>query len=110
MVNRGVTVHVVPSYKTVPPAKLPPATESALKSGNIDVLTFASSSTVTNFARLIGRDFFQKLAAKTIIAAIGPVTAKTLENYGLRAHIQPETYTIPALTQAIVDYFQTKTT
>ena len=110
MVNRGVTVHVVPSYKTVPPAKLPPATESALKSGNIDVLTFASSSTVTNFARLIGRDFFQKLAAKTIIAAIGPVTAKTLKNYGLRAQIQPETYTIPALTQAIVDYFQSQNT
>ena len=110
MVNRGVIVHVVPSYKTAAPAKLPPATESALKNGDLDVLTFASSSTVTNFARLIGQDHFQKLAAKAVIAAIGPVTAETLEKYGLRAQIQPEIYTIPALTQAIVDYFQTPNT
>ena len=81
--------------------------KSALKNGDIDVLTFASSSTVTNFARLIGQDHFQKLAAKAVIAAIGPVTAETLENIGLHVEIQPEIYTIPALAQAIVDYFQT---
>ena len=103
----GVIVHVVPSYKTAAPLRLPPATESALKNGDLDVLTFASSSTVTNFARLVGQDQFQQLAARAVIAAIGPVTAKTLEQYGLRAHIQPQIYTISALTQAIVDYFQT---
>ncbi len=107
MSQRGAIVHVVPSYKTAPPAKLPPATETALQNGDIDVLTFASSSTVSNFARLLGRDHFQELAARSVIAAIGPVTAKTLEKFGLRAHIQPQTYTIPALTAAIVDYFQT---
>ena len=110
MVNRGAIVHVVPSYKTAAPLRLPPATESALKNGELDVLTFASSSTVTNFARLIGHDRFQKLAAKVVIAAIGPVTAETLEKYGIRAQIQPQFYTIPALTQAIVDYFQTPNT
>jgi uroporphyrinogen III methyltransferase / synthase len=107
MANRRVTVHVVPSYKTVPPAKLPAATQAALNHGDLDVLTFASSSTVTNFARMIGRDHLQKLAATAVIAAIGPVTATTLEKFGLHAAIQPKTYTIPALTQAIVDYFQT---
>ncbi len=110
MINRGVVVHVVPSYKTVSPTKLPAVTEAALKNGDVDVLTFASSSTVTNFVRMIGRHHLQKLAATAVIAAIGPVTAKTLENLGLRAAIQPETYTIPALTQAIVDYFQTSNT
>jgi uroporphyrinogen III methyltransferase / synthase len=107
MSKRGAIVHVVPSYKTAPPATLPPATDAALKDGDIDVLTFASSSTVTNFAQLLGRDHFQKLAERSVIAAIGPVTAKTLETFGLRAHIQPHIYTIPALTEAIVDYFQT---
>jgi uroporphyrinogen III methyltransferase/synthase len=107
MANRGAIVHVVPSYKTVPPAKLPPATESAIQNGDLDVLTFASSSTVNNFAHLVGRDHFQKLAAKLVIAVIGPVTAKTLEKFGLQTQIQPQTYTIPALTEAIVDYFQT---
>ncbi len=107
MAQRGAIVHVVPSYKTAPPASLPPATAAALENGDLDVLTFASSSTVTNFAGLIGRDHFHKLAAKAVIAAIGPVTAKTLETFGLRADIQPQSYTIPALTEAIVDYFQT---
>jgi uroporphyrinogen III methyltransferase/synthase len=107
MAQRGAIVHVVPSYQTVPPAKLPPTTETALQNGDIDVLTFASSSTVTNFARLLGRDRFQQLAAKSVIAAIGPVTAKTLAKFGLRAHIQPQCYTIPALAAAIVEYFQT---
>jgi uroporphyrinogen III methyltransferase/synthase len=107
MAQRGATVHVVPSYKTAPPASLPTATEAALHSGDLDVLTFASSSTVTNFARLVGREHFLRLAARSVIAAIGPVTAKTLETFGLRAHIQPQAYTIPALTEAIVDFFQT---
>jgi uroporphyrinogen III methyltransferase / synthase len=97
----------VPSYKTAAPLRLPPATEAALKNGAVDVLTFASSSTVTNFARLVGQDHFQNLAATAVIAAIGPVTAATLAKYGLGAQIQPQIYTIPALTQAIVDYFQT---
>ena len=110
MVKRGAIVHVVPSYKTAMPAALPPATAAALQQGNVDVLTFASSSTVTNFARLVGRDHFQKLAAKSVIAAIGPITAQTVEKFGLRVHIQPQTYTIPALTEAIVDYFQTPKT
>lgn len=110
MVNRGAIVHVVPSYKTASPAALPPATESALKNGDLDVLTFASSSTVTNFARLVGHDQFQELAAKAVIAAIGPITAATLEKFGLSAQIQPKSYTIPALAQAIVEYFQTSTT
>jgi uroporphyrinogen III methyltransferase / synthase len=110
MANRGAIVHVVPSYKTALPAALPPATAAALQQGVLDVLTFASSSTVTNFARLLGREHFQKLAAKSVIAAIGPITAQTVEKFGLRVHIQPRTYTIPALTEAIVDYFQTQKT
>ena len=108
MARQGVIVHVAPSYKTVPPAHLPPDTESALARGEIDVLTFASSSTVTNFVRLIGLEHFKKLAAQAVIAAIGPITAKTLNQFGLEARIQPQTYTIPALAAAIVDYFRTE--
>lgn len=109
LAQRGAVVHVAPSYKTVPPASLPPATQAALDKGDIDVLTFASSSTVTNFARLVGRERFKELAARSVVAAIGPVTAQTLEKFGLKAQIQPQTYTIPALTAAIVAYFQTST-
>jgi len=57
-----------------------------------------------------GQFLFQKLADNSVIAAIGPITAQTVEKFGLRVHIQPQTYTIPALTEAIVDYFQTPKT
>ncbi len=106
LVRRGALVQVIPSYKTVPPSALPPATAAALQKGDIDVLTFASSSTVTNFVRLVGQEQFQQLAARAVIAAIGPITGQTLAKFGHQPQIQPSTYTIPALAAAIVEYFQ----
>ncbi|MBW1916886.1 MAG: uroporphyrinogen-III C-methyltransferase [Deltaproteobacteria bacterium] len=104
--KRGVLVHVVPAYKTVPAPGLPPEAEVLFQQSQVDVLTFTSSSTVTHFAALVGEARFPELAADTIIAAIGPITAQTLERYGLHAQIQPQNYTIPDLTRAIVAYFQ----
>ena len=39
------------------------------------------------------------------IAAIGPITAKTVTDNGLKVDIQPESYTIPDMVHAIVDYY-----
>ena len=39
------------------------------------------------------------------LAAIGPVTAKTLADNGLPCHIQPEAYTIPALVEALKAHY-----
>ncbi|RLA89217.1 MAG: uroporphyrinogen-III C-methyltransferase [Deltaproteobacteria bacterium] len=103
--KRGALVDVVAAYKTVPGPGLPPDVEASFQQGQVDVLTFTSSSTVTNFAALVGEARFSELAAPAVIAAIGPITAQTLESYGLRAQIQPQTYTIPALSAAIVAYF-----
>lgn len=104
--KRGVLVHVVPAYKTVSPPGLPAEAETLLQQGKIDVLTFTSSSTVTHFAALVGEERFPELAGRALIAVIGPITAQTLERYGLKAQIQPQTYTIPALTEAIIAYFE----
>jgi len=40
-----------------------------------------------------------------VVACIGPVTAKTAEEYGMQVHIMPTDYTIPALVEAMVDYY-----
>jgi uroporphyrinogen III methyltransferase/synthase len=103
--KKGAQVQVVPAYKTVAPAGMPPEAAELWRQGEIDVLTFTSSSTVTNFAALVGEEAFKAKAARLIIAAIGPITAQTLTKFGLTPQIQPETYTIPALTAAIVEYF-----
>jgi len=79
-----------------------------LEPGQVDILTFTSSATVHNFAGLIGKERFQKLAAKATVASIGPITTATLAEYGITPQIEPGAFTIPALAAAIVDYFAGK--
>ena len=67
-------------------------------------MTFGSSSTVENFLSLIPAEKLKE-HPETRLAAIGPITARTLREHGLEAHIQPEEYTIPALVKTITDYF-----
>ena len=74
----GVKVDVVPVYRALPPASVPPEAAEALAAGRVDILTFTSSSTVHNFAGLIGKERFQELSAKAAVASIGPITTATL--------------------------------
>jgi len=71
----------------------------------VDILTSTSSATVQTFARLLGKERFQVLAAKSVVASIGPITSATLGEYGLSPQIEPADYTIPALAQAIIDHY-----
>ena len=40
------------------------------------------------------------------IAAIGPITAKTVTDSGLTVDVQPSTYTIEALIEKIVEFYR----
>ena len=105
LAQAGVQVDVAPVYQARQPAGIPAEALPFIDSGRIDLLTFASSATVHNFAALVGREKFQELAQNAIVAAIGPITAATLQEYGITPQIQPEDYTIPALATAILDFF-----
>ncbi|RMD83739.1 MAG: uroporphyrinogen-III C-methyltransferase [Candidatus Dadabacteria bacterium] len=96
----GAHVDVVPVYQTVATRGLPAVSEI----GPIDVATFTSSSTVTNFLR-IGGEAARGLLERCVIAAIGPITAATLEREGFRPSIVPHDYTVAGLTSAIVEFF-----
>jgi uroporphyrinogen III methyltransferase/synthase len=102
----GVQVDVVPVYQMHLPRAIPPEALPFIEAGQVDILTFASSSTVHNFAALVGKEKFQELAKKATIAAIGPITAATLAEYGLTPQVQPEDFTIPALVEAVIAYFE----
>ena len=102
----GVKVDVVPVYRARPPASVPPEAAEVLESGQVDILTFTSSSTVHNFAGLVGKEAFQQLAARGTVASIGPITTGTLAEYGITPQIEPAAFTIPALAAAIVEYFK----
>jgi uroporphyrinogen III methyltransferase/synthase len=63
----------------------------------IDLVTFTSSSTVTNFCELVGESSRGLKAA-----VIGPITAETARTTGFDVVVCPDEYTIDALTAAIV--------
>jgi uroporphyrinogen III methyltransferase/synthase len=106
LVRLGVEVDVAPVYKARHVTEIPPEAEIAFKEGKVDILTFTSSATVHNFANLVGKERFQTMAKTAVVAAIGPITAATLAEYGVTPQVQPQDYTIPALAAAVADYFQ----
>lgn len=102
----GAVVDEVPVYRTVVPPEA--AAAAALFGGDRrpDLVTFTSSSTVTNFARLFPARDLPRLLSGVAVGCIGPITAATARDLGLTVDIQPAEYTIPALATAIVEFFR----
>jgi len=98
-------VDVVEVYRTIRPRGGPKRLRRLLTEGEIDVIAFTSSSTVDHFAELLKKEDLKKLLKGIAIACIGPVTAKTAKEWGMKVHIQPKEYTIPGLSRAIAEYF-----
>ena len=91
------------AYRTVPSGEDAGALRDALLARSIDVVTFASSSTVRNLCAVLGDDA-QALLAGTVIACIGPVTAETAGSLGLEPAIVASDHTIAGLVAAIEEY------
>jgi uroporphyrinogen III methyltransferase/synthase len=106
----GAVVTEVVAYRTVLDES-PREDEGAdiyrmLLDGRIDVVTFTSASAVRNFATLFGADQAADLLRQTLVATIGPVTATAVAALGVEVAVQPSTYTVPALVEAIAARFQ----
>jgi uroporphyrinogen III methyltransferase/synthase len=97
--QRGWEIDDVTAYRTVRAA--PPAAEirDAIKSGGFNAVCFTSSSTVRNLVGIAGKPH-----AKTVVAVIGPQTAATAREFGLRVDVEPETPTVAALVDALAEY------
>ncbi|HXJ36332.1 MAG TPA: uroporphyrinogen-III C-methyltransferase [Candidatus Eisenbacteria bacterium] len=105
---RGAAVDEVIAYRAiVPPATDAAGLRAALVEGGLDVLTFTSSSTVRNFATLLGPEAIATLGlhGRPLVACIGPVTAETAREVGLRVDVVPASYTASALAHAIAAHF-----
>ena len=75
-----------------------------LRDGEIDVVTFASSSAVRNLIEMLGGDVGP--LRRPLIAAIGPITAETVRKAGLDVAIVPSRHTIEALAREVVAHAQ----
>ena len=101
----GAVVEVVPVYQTVVADTDGNALVAKLQSGDINVITFTSSSTVTNLLELLGEQG-ASLVAKTKVACIGPITATTCVGYGIKPDIIADEYTIKGLVEAVVNAYK----
>ena len=103
----GAQVDVVHVYRTIIPLEDSAGWRQELLTGLAHVITFTSSSTVHNFVSMLGgREATKPLVQSVAIAAIGPITGRTIEQYGLTVSIMPRENTIPALVDAIVEHYQ----
>lgn len=99
----GAHVDAVETYQTVKPDIQPERIIRLFKENSIDAITFTSSSTVSNFAELVGLTDLSDLLGTTLVACIGPVTAETAVSHGLGRIIQPELYNAAELVGSIVE-------
>ncbi|AJK67942.1 uroporphobilinogen-III synthase [Corynebacterium marinum DSM 44953] len=99
LVERGWEVDDVVAYRTVRAA--PPSAEirEMIKSGGFDAVCFTSSSTVKNLVGIAGKPH-----QRTIIACIGPMTAATAREMGLRVDVVPEIAEVPDLVDALAEH------
>ncbi len=107
----GAQVTVAPVYQNIPPQGRKDELRAELESGQVDMVTFTSSSTVSNFLTMVdpeNQEELEKMMQGVKIVAIGPITAKTVTDSGLQVDIQPEKFTIPAMIRAIIDYYQSQ--
>lgn len=92
----GADVNRIHIYSAVKPEEIDAGLIEEVR--DADIITFTSSSTATNFFDILK-------PGSQVIASIGPVTTKTLEEIGVRPQVTASEYTIPGLVQALVEYY-----
>jgi uroporphyrinogen III methyltransferase / synthase len=96
----GAVVDVVTAYATVNSGQKKEKLIELIRDKLVDVITFTSSSTVTNFLEIMGTDY--SLPSRIKIACIGPITAATARKAGFKVDIQQEEYTMQGLVKALI--------
>ncbi len=99
LVDLGWECDDVTAYRTVRATPPPAPTRDAIKTGKFDAVVFTSSSTVRNLVGIAGKPH-----PSTIIAVIGPATAKTAEEHGLRVDVLAARPDVEELVDALADF------
>lgn len=104
--KRGGSVKLVTVYRTELPDEADViSVKDSLGHRDIDVITFTSSSTVSHFVELVGKQDLQGLLKDVVIASIGPITSATIREFGLEPSLEASEYTIDGLMTAIESHF-----
>jgi uroporphyrinogen III methyltransferase/synthase len=98
----GAVVNEVAAYRTVVGAEPDEGTLERLMSGEVDIVTFTSSSTVRGFVAALGAERVAALPPTVRFVSIGPVTSATARELGVLLAAEAEAHTIPGLVDAIL--------
>lgn len=102
LINLGAEVADVVAYKTIMAEPRDLNIINKLKNGEINIVTFTSSSTARNFVEIIGKENVPLIHKDTKFASIGTITTDTAKELGLNITIEAEQFTIPGLVDAII--------
>lgn len=105
LIENGMHVQDLVIYDTVLNVDRRDDLLNLMKNHLIDIITFTSSSTVTNFVELLQETNWQELLEDIQIACIGPITEKTAIDLGLKPQIIAKEFTIAGLLDAIVNHY-----
>ncbi|WP_414632806.1 uroporphyrinogen-III synthase [Arsenicicoccus sp. UBA7492] len=100
--DMGWEVEDVTAYRTVRASPPPAEVREAIKTGQFDAVLFTSSSTVRNLVGIAGKPH-----RATVVACIGPATARTAEEHGLHVDVLAPEASADALVDALADHGHT---
>ena len=101
--EKGAVVDDISLYDTLKVTSKDHKTiEADLLKGKIDLVTFTSSSTVTNFLEMFPAHIPETLLTDVQVAVIGPETQKTAIEHGIQVDVVAKKATIESLVEAII--------
>ncbi|NRD76025.1 uroporphyrinogen-III synthase [Bacillus sp. BRMEA1] len=100
----GALVEEVVIYENFLPEESRQTLVSILQEHKLDILLFTSSSTVDHFMQVVKEHGLSSSLSESIIGCIGPVTQRTLQNYGLPVHVTPKEYTVEKMIKSTIEY------
>jgi uroporphyrinogen III methyltransferase/synthase len=103
LAQRGAEVQILPVYETVCPEGTSDALRRLFQSGGVNAVSFTSSSTVYNFVKAFPEGRASESLGEARVACIGPVTADTARQLGMRVDIIAREYTTRGLALAIAE-------
>ncbi|HEX7419245.1 MAG TPA: uroporphyrinogen-III C-methyltransferase [Thermoanaerobaculia bacterium] len=100
--RRGGDVDLGIAYRTVAAGADLAELRELIASGAIDIVTFTSGSTVSNFFDMLTPDERKRVFDQAMIASIGPVTTEVIKRYGRSPDVESATAGVQALHDAVI--------
>ncbi len=100
----GALVDAPIIYRTLAPQDKQEMIRHLLESGELDAICFSSSSTFDNLHAMFGDELHQ-LQGETAFFSIGPLTSASIRKRGFEVALEPQSWTLDALVEAMVEYY-----